>query len=104
MGVADRGTPGQLQDTVYATNIDTKKTRRVFVFPKDFKASITTLNADETELGGAWSTDAEKEISKKYPEKHDYFTRIYEAKLPRTLFSVNVKSAVTPALRQVPVT
>jgi len=83
----------QTQDTVYATNIDTKKTRTVFVFPKDFKASITTLNADESELGGAWSTDAEKEISKKYPEKSDYFTRIYESKLPRTLFSVNVKTA-----------
>ncbi|MBC6988190.1 oligogalacturonate lyase family protein [Hymenobacter sp. BT491] len=83
----------QTQDTVYATNIDTKKTRRVFVFPKDFKASITSLNADETQLGGAWSTDAEKEISKKYPEKSDYFNRIYESKLPRTLFTVNVQTA-----------
>jgi oligogalacturonide lyase len=82
----------QVQDTVYATSIDTKKTRRVFVFPADFRADITTLNADETQLGGAWASDAEKEISKKYPEKHDYFTRIYESKLPRTLFTVGAQS------------
>lgn len=80
----------QIKDSVFATHLDTKKTRLIFVFPADFKASITTLNADETQLGGAWSTDEEKEISKKYPEKHDYFTRIYEARLPRTLFTVDV--------------
>jgi oligogalacturonide lyase len=82
----------QVQDTVYATNVDSKKTRRVFVFPADFKADITTLNADETQLGGAWGSDAEKEIYRQFPAKHDYFTRIYEAKLPRTLFMVNTDS------------
>ena len=82
----------QTGDSVYATHVDTKKTRLVFVFPTDFKATITTLNADETRLGGAWSTDEEKEISKKYPAKSDFFNRIYEAKLPRTLFTVNVQN------------
>lgn len=79
----------QVQDTVYATSVDTKKTRRVFVFPADFKADITSLNADETQLGGAWGTDAEKEIYRQYPAKSDFFNRIYEAKLPRTLFVVD---------------
>jgi oligogalacturonide lyase len=79
----------QVGDTVYATHIDSKKTRRVFVFPADFKADITTLNADETQLGGALGSDAEKEIYRQFPAKHDYFTRIYEAKLPRTLFMVS---------------
>jgi len=79
----------QVGDTVYATHIDSKKTRRVFVFAADFKADITTLNADETQLGGAWGSDAEKEIYRQYPAKKDFFSRIYEAKLPRTLFMVN---------------
>ena len=81
----------QVQDTVFATNIDSKKTRRVFVFPADFQADITTLNADETQLGGAWGSDAEKEIYRQYPAKKDFFTRIYEAKLPRTLFTVGAQ-------------
>ena len=45
----------QVQDTVYATQVDTRKTRRVFVFPAGFKADITSLNADETQLTG-WRT------------------------------------------------
>ncbi|MBF9141136.1 oligogalacturonate lyase family protein [Hymenobacter properus] len=79
----------QVQDTVYATSVDSKKTRRVFVFPADFKADITSLNADETQLGGALGSDAEKEIYRQYPAKSDFFNRIYEAKLPRTLFTVS---------------
>lgn len=82
----------QVEDSVYSTNIDTKKTRLIFVFPADFKASITSLNADETQLGGAWGSDAEKEIYRQYPAKSDYFRRIYEAKLPRTLFTVDVQN------------
>ncbi|GAB2943491.1 oligogalacturonate lyase [Hymenobacter coalescens] len=81
----------QTGDSVYATHVDTRQTRLVFVFPADFKASITTLNADETQLGGAWGSDAEKEIYRQYPEKKDYFRRIYEAKLPRTLFTVSTE-------------
>ena len=79
----------QVQDTVYATSVDTKKTRRVFVFSTDFKADITSLNADETQLGGAWGSDAEKEIFRQYPAKSDFFNRVYEAKLPRTLFVIS---------------
>lgn len=82
----------QIKDSVFSSNINTKETKLLYVFPADFKASITTINADETLLGGAWSTDAEKEILKNNPNKSDYFNKIYDAKLPRTLFSINVKT------------
>lgn len=82
----------QVQDSVFSINIDTRKQELVYVFPADFKGSITTLNADETLLSGANSTDAEKAILKANPEKHDYFNKIYEAKLPRTLFTINLKT------------
>ncbi|MBP6758785.1 MAG: hypothetical protein KA133_05995 [Flavobacterium sp.] len=82
----------QVSDSIFSTNIDTKKTQLVFVFPSDFKASITSLNADETLLGGAWSSDEEKAIFKSNPAKGDYFNKIYEAKLPRTLFTINLKT------------
>ena len=64
----------------------------MYVFPVDFKAGVFTLNADETLLGGAWTTDAEKEIYRQNPGKGSYFNLIYEAKLPRTLFTINVKT------------
>ena len=59
----------QIKDSVFAVNINTKKERLVYVFPADFKAGITTINADGTLLGGAWSGDQEKELFKKNPEK-----------------------------------
>jgi oligogalacturonide lyase len=82
----------QIKDSVFASNIETKKTRLVYVFPADFKASITTVNADETLLAGAWSEDKEKELFKNNPAKSEYFNIIYEAKLPRTLFTINVQT------------
>jgi oligogalacturonide lyase len=50
------------------------------------------VNADGTLLGGAKSSDEEKELFKKYPNKSSYFNIIYEAKLPRTLFTINTKT------------
>ncbi len=82
----------QIKDSVWATDINTKKSRLLFVFPPDFKASVTTLNADETLLGGVYSTDAEKEIFRKNPNKGSYFNLIYEARLPRTLFTIDIKT------------
>ncbi|HEY9342123.1 MAG TPA: oligogalacturonate lyase family protein [Hanamia sp.] len=82
----------QIADTVFATNITTKKERKVFVFPPDFRGDITSINADGTLLGGARSLDAEKTIFRNNPNKSDYFNKIFEAKLMRTLFTINIKT------------
>ena len=82
----------QIKDSVFSTNIDTKTTKLVYVFPADFKANITTLNSNETLLGGAWSSDKEKEILRNNPNKSSYFDLIYEAREPRTLFTLNVST------------
>jgi oligogalacturonide lyase len=82
----------QVKDSVFSVNVDTKKETLVYVFPDDFKATITAVNADGTLLGGAKSSDEEKELFKKYPNKSSYFNIIYEAKLPRTLFTIDIKS------------
>ena len=73
-------------------DIKTKKETLVYVFPDDFKASITAVNADGTLLGGAKASDEEKELFKKNPGKSSYFNIIYEAKLPRTLFTIDIKN------------
>jgi oligogalacturonide lyase len=88
----------QIKDSVFSTNTNTKETKLIYVFPADFKASITTVNADETLVAGAWSSDAEKEIFRNNPNKSDYFNKIYEAKLPRTLFTINTKTGALTKL------
>jgi oligogalacturonide lyase len=82
----------QIKDSVFSVNAHSKKVQLVYVFPEDFKANITTVNADGTLLAGAKSDDKEKELFRKNPEKKDYFNIIYEAKLPRTLFTINTKT------------
>jgi oligogalacturonide lyase len=82
----------QIKDSVFVTNIDTKVTKLIYVFPADFKATVTTVNANETLLGGYRSSDAEREIYRKNPAKHDYFQKIYDAHLPRTLFTIDIHS------------
>ncbi len=82
----------QIKDSVYSVNVKTKDVSLIYVFPEDFKASITTVNANGTLLGGAKSDDKEKELFRQNPAKSSYFNIIYEAKLPRTLFTINVKT------------
>lgn len=57
----------QVKDSVFCVDIKTKKETLVYVFPEDFKASITVVNADGTLLGGAKSSDEEKELFKNIP-------------------------------------
>lgn len=82
----------QVSDSVFSVNIKTGVETLVYVFPSGFKASITTLNANETLLAGAWSGDDEQELLKSHPNKSEYFNLIYEAHLPRTLFTIDLKT------------
>ena len=82
----------QVSDSVFSVNVDTKKEELVFVFPADFKASITTVNSNGTLLAGAKASDQEKELFRNNPAKSSYFNIIYEAKLPRTLFTIDLKT------------
>jgi oligogalacturonide lyase len=80
----------QVKDSVFEVDVTTKKERLVFVFPEDFKASVTCINANGSLLAGVKASDEEKELFKKYPNKASYFNIIYEAKLPRTLFTIDI--------------
>ena len=82
----------QIKDSVFSLNIKTKKEKLVFVFPADFQSNISTVNCDGTLLAGSRATEAEKEILKNNPNKSSFFDLIYDAHLPKTLFTINVKS------------
>ena len=82
----------QIQDSVFAVNIITQKSRLVFIFPADYKGSIATVNADGTLLAGSKASDEQKEILKKHPVKADFFQLIFDAHLPNDLFTINIKT------------
>jgi oligogalacturonide lyase len=82
----------QIKDSVFSTNLLTKATKLLFVFPASYKGAITTINADETLFAGAKASDEQKEILKKYPAKSDFFNRIFDAHLANDLFTINIKT------------
>lgn len=90
----------QKKDSVFVSNIDSKRTRLVFVFPVDFKGSISTLNADETMLAGGRASDEQKAILKQYPEKSQFFNRIFDAHLLNQLFTINIKTGALKMIHE----
>ncbi len=80
----------QVRDTVFATHVDDHSTRTVFVFPEEFKAGISTLNADGTKLAGTWASPKKRDIYRNNPDKSDYFDLIFEAKIPHKLFTIDI--------------
>lgn len=82
----------QSNDSIFATHVDTKQTRLVYVFPKDFKSGITTINSNGTLLAGSYATQEKRDIYKINPEKKDYFNLIFEARIPHILFTINIET------------
>jgi oligogalacturonide lyase len=82
----------RIKDSLFSTHIDSHKTQFIFKFPAGKIGSVATLNADETLLGGVLSSEEEQEILKNNPEKKDFFEKIYNAKLKRTLITVAVSN------------
>jgi oligogalacturonide lyase len=90
VGAGSRKVFYTVADSVFSTHIDTRETKLICVFPDGFQGSVSTLNADETLLGCTQVTQEEREILKNNPNKGQYFDKIYEARLPRTLWSIEV--------------
>ncbi|UKM63853.1 oligogalacturonate lyase family protein [Flavobacteriaceae bacterium GSB9] len=81
-----------VKDSVFATHIDTHETEFIYKFDSEVIGSVSTLNADETLLGGALITKEENEIFKRNPSKSSYFDKIYEAKLERSLITIDLET------------
>jgi oligogalacturonide lyase len=79
----------QIYDSVFSQNVETKRKKLIFVFLQNERSSITTVNADGSLLAGVFSNPKEAEILKEFPLKSQFFDRIYDAKLPRTMFVIN---------------
>jgi len=83
----------QSGDSVWAVNAVTGKNRFIYAFDPAFKGRVGTVNADGTYLACVKATgDLERQIHEQYPEKSQYFNRIYNAHIEHTLWTLNVKT------------
>ncbi|MDN5284611.1 MAG: hypothetical protein JWR38_885 [Mucilaginibacter sp.] len=91
----------QSGDSVFAVNVNTHKTRFIYAFAPDFKGRVGTVNADGTFMACVKATgEQEREILAKYPEKHDFFNRIYDAHIQHTLYVLDVKHKILKQIHQ----
>ncbi|WP_439698066.1 oligogalacturonate lyase family protein [Mucilaginibacter sp. AW1-7] len=91
----------QSGDSIFAVNVNTHKTRFIYAFAPDFKGRVGTVNADGTFMACVKATgEQEREILAKYPEKHDFFNRIYDAHIQRTLYVLDVKHKLLKQIHQ----
>ncbi|HKI48359.1 MAG TPA: oligogalacturonate lyase family protein [Desulfobacteria bacterium] len=89
----------QSHDSVFASNVDTHKEHLVYVFPKNFQGHIASLNSDGNMLAGVWSGNEARKILKKHPTKSGFFNRLYEAHIPHTLFTIDIKTKKLTKIR-----
>ncbi|WP_211172377.1 oligogalacturonate lyase family protein [Massilia forsythiae] len=82
----------QAGDTLYATGVDTHKTRKLYTFPAGQRGGFATINADGTVLAGSYAAPEQGEIARKYPKKSDFFDRIYDAHLLNSIFTIDIAS------------
>jgi oligogalacturonide lyase len=82
----------QSGDSIYATSVDSRQTRKLYTFPAGTRGGIATINADGTLFAGSVSSPEQGEFLRKYPKKSEYFDRIYDAHLRNAIFTVNIKT------------
>jgi oligogalacturonide lyase len=84
----------QASDSVFSTQVETGETTLIYVFPDSIRGGITTLNAEEALLGGVYSDPEKYRVLREHPQKGDFFTRIFEARIPHTLFTLDIQSGI----------
>jgi oligogalacturonide lyase len=88
----------QSHDSVLSVNVRTGATRLVIVLP--MKGSISTVNADASVIAGVTAGPEAAEIHRQYPAKADYFTRIFAAHIPHSLWTLDVKTGALKTIHQ----
>ncbi|MEO6526436.1 MAG: oligogalacturonate lyase family protein [Gemmatimonadaceae bacterium] len=90
----------QGRDSIYSVNLRTGDTRLVIVLPRDMRGSISTVNADATVIAGVTAAPEKDEILRQFPAKGDYFTRIFAAHIPHSLWTLDVKTGALQTIHQ----
>jgi oligogalacturonide lyase len=90
----------QSHDSVFATQVATRATRLLHVLPAELHGHVAALNADETLLAGVSAGPEARAIAQKYPEKRDFFERIFASHAPHLLFVVDLQTGALRTIHQ----
>ncbi|MCR5393978.1 MAG: oligogalacturonate lyase family protein [Bacteroidales bacterium] len=88
----------QRADSVFCTYIsrpgetDTLGTRFIARMPEGRTGHIVCVNCDGTRLAGTFDNPEEGRILREHPKKSDFFNRIFEARLEKTIFTIDTQT------------
>jgi oligogalacturonide lyase len=83
----------QRGDSLLATHIDSRHTRLVHRFPHALGVTVNAINADGSLVAGKYSeANRAREILAQYPDKSQYFNRIYDAHIRHSLFLLDTRT------------
>jgi oligogalacturonide lyase len=88
----------QSHDSVLSVNVRTGATRLVIVLP--MKGSISTVNSDASVIAGVTAGPEAAEIHRQFPAKADYFTRIFAAHIPHSLWTLDVRTGALKTIHE----
>ncbi len=82
----------QRQDSVFACAFDDGAVRFIAKLPAGRTGRIVTINCDGTRLAGTFNNPEEARITREHPKKSEFFSLIFEAKLEKTIFTIDTKT------------
>ena len=82
----------QRRDSIFACSIVDGATRLVAKLPAGRTGHIAAVNCDGTRLAGTFDNPEEARILRDHPKKGDFFNLIFEAKLEKTIFTIDTQT------------
>lgn len=82
----------QRKDSVFACAFDDGAVRFIAKLPAGRTGRIVTINCDGTRLAGTFNNPEEARITREHPKKSEFFSLIFEAKLEKTIFTIDTKT------------
>ena len=82
----------QRQDSVFACSIADGSTRLIARLPEGKSGHIVCINCDGSRLAGTFDNPEEARIVRQYPQKHEFFNRIFNARLEKTIFTIDTRT------------
>lgn len=79
----------QRADSVFCVSTDDGTTRHIATMPAGRTGHIVCVNADGSRIAGTFDNPEEARILKEHPKKGEFFSLIFNAKLEKTIFTIN---------------
>lgn len=80
----------QRNDSIFSCSVDNGKVQLIAKLPEGKTGRISCVNCDGTKLAGTFNNPEEARILREHPKKSEFFNLIFEARLEKTIFTIDV--------------